>query len=599
MTQLTTPEVKPVPVSPRQRGALVRKVLSNPLGLFGVVTIVVVLVIAVLAPVIAPNDPNFLRLDMVNASPGGDFLLGGDGAGRDILSRLIHGARNTLAGAAIAVSVAMALGVTSGLIGGYFGRKLDATFSWIAEILMALPAMIVLLAIFQAVGSNILLAMAAFGVMMAPGFYRLVRGQVMGVKNELYVDAARVSGLTDWRILGRHVLLVVRAPVIIQASIVSGIGIIMQSGLEFLGLGNPAIPTWGGILQNAFQNIFTAPLAIIWPGLTIGITVAAFVLLGNAVRDAIQRTSSQKSVRRPAAGNLAAERDETHARHSATLTDAGNVLEIRGLTVGYPADPGDGDGWTRVVKSIDLDVRRGEILGLVGESGSGKTQTAFSVLGLLPAGGALLDDSSIVFEGRQLVGLAEPEYEKLRGREIAYVPQEPMSNLDPCFRVGYQLVQPLRKLGMTKAEAEKEALELLGRVGIPDPRRTFNAYPHEISGGMAQRVLIAGAISARPKLLIADEPTTALDVTVQAEVLDLLRDLQAEIGMSVLMVTHNFGVVADLCHRVAVMQLGEIVEVDDVETIFASPQHPYTRMLLDSTLEGSDVRTYQSPRSTR
>jgi len=166
-----------------------------------------------------------------------------------------------------------------------------------------------------------------------------------------------------------------------------------------------------------------------------------------------------------------------------------------------------------------------------------------------------------------------------------------MSNLDPSFRIGSQLTAPIRrKLGVGRAEAQRRALALLERVGITDPRRTFDAYPHQISGGMAQRVLIAGAVSCRPRLLIADEPTTALDVTVQAEVLELLRDLQREYDMGVVLVTHNFGVVADICDRVAVMQNGRIVETADAETIFAHPQHPYTQMLLGSTLEGSPSR---------
>ena len=181
---------------------------------------------------------------------------------------------------------------------------------------------------------------------------------------------------------------------------------------------------------------------------------------------------------------------------------------------------------------------------------------------------------------------------KLRGKRVAYIPQEPMSNLDPSFTVGSQLVRPMVKiLGISKEEARTRALELLASVGIPDPQRTFKAYPHEVSGGMAQRVLIAGAISCKPDLLIADEPTTALDVTVQAEVLDVLRDLQDESGMGIMVVTHNFGVVADICDRVIVMEAGKIVEAGPVRDILRRPEHPYTRMLLSSMLEGKEPMT--------
>ncbi|MGO4756292.1 ATP-binding cassette domain-containing protein, partial [Streptomyces sp. 2MCAF27] len=221
----------------------------------------------------------------------------------------------------------------------------------------------------------------------------------------------------------------------------------------------------------------------------------------------------------------------------------------------------------------------------------GKTQTAFAVLGVLPAE-AVVTRGSIRLDGRELLGLDERALRAVRGTSIAYVPQEPMSNLDPNFTVGAQLVEGLRASSpMTRLAARTRVLALLDRVGIPDPRATFSSYPHQISGGMAQRVLIAGAIASRPLLLIADEPTTALDVTVQAEILDLLRDLQREMNMAVLLVTHNFGVVADACDRVAVMRTGRIVETGEALDIFSAPRQDYTRMLLDSILDEHTLRT--------
>jgi peptide/nickel transport system ATP-binding protein len=263
------------------------------------------------------------------------------------------------------------------------------------------------------------------------------------------------------------------------------------------------------------------------------------------------------------------------------------VLRITGLTVAYP-DPVD--GLKTVVDEVSLTVKRGEVLGLVGESGSGKTQTAWSILRLLPPAARIVG-GAIHFDGTDLSTLGERELSALRGRRIAYVPQEPMSNLDPSFTIGHQLVEPMQvNLGFSKAQARDRAIDLLAKVGIPQPERTFDAYPHQISGGMAQRVLIAGAISCDPDLLIADEPTTALDVTVQAEVLDLLRNLQDEFHMGVILVTHDFGVVADLCDRVAVMRHGRIVETGTTRELFAHPEHPYTRQLLDAILHDSTPR---------
>ncbi|WP_226951149.1 dipeptide/oligopeptide/nickel ABC transporter permease/ATP-binding protein [Rhizobium terrae] len=567
------------------RSGLLRSILTNPLGLIAATLLGAVVLIAIFAPLIAPFAPDDLQIFKVNAAPGDGYLLGGDGSGRDIFSRLVYGARNTLIGALITVSVSSVVGVTSGLFAGYFGGRREIVMSWISDGLMSLPSLIVLLAFYQSLGSSIEISMLVFGVMLAPGFYRLTRNLVNGVKHELYVDAARVSGLSDLRIIVGHILLVIRAPVIIQISVVAGISIVIQSGLQFLGLGDTSIPTWGGMLQDAFANMFVVPTAIFWPGLAISVTVASLVLLANAIRDRLQQGNRPVAV--PNMPVLAVK--------PATVTEPvaeGVLLEVRDLVVGYP----EKSGWTEVVKGVSLTLRRGEVLGLVGESGSGKTQTAFAMLGLLSTGGRILS-GSIWFDSRDIANLPEEDMRKLRGRRIAYVPQEPMSNLDPAFRIGYQLTEPMvTVLGISKAEARERALTLLARVGMPNPLRTFNAYPHQISGGMAQRVLIARAISCNPDLLIADEPTTALDVTVQAEVLNLLRDLQAEMNMSVILVTHNFGVVADICHRVSVMKDGRVVETNDVTELFAAPRHDYTKMLLGAVLDDVTPRVYQ-PRS--
>ncbi len=565
------------------RTSFVVSVLSNPMGAVASAVLLAIILVAVFAPIIAPFEPNQVQIFKVNAPPGDDYLLGGDGSGRDIFSRLVYGTRNTLIGAFIAVSVAATIGVMSGLFAGYYGKTFDMITSWVADGLMALPAIIVLLAFFQALGSSIQLSMAVFGVMLSPGFYRLTRSLVRGVRNELYIDAARVSGLSDARIITRHILLVIRAPVVIQASIIAGIAIVIQAGLEFLGLGDSSLPTWGGMLQDAFDNLYVAPLSVYWPGLAIAVTVASLVLLANAIRDRMQQGDAPPKAHKLPLPEV--------SQTPIAQPNADALLEIRDLVVGYPGRT----AWKRVVKDVSISVKRGEIFGIVGESGSGKTQTAFAVLGLLSKDGRVLS-GSIVFEGQDLSKLSPADLHKMRGKRIAYVPQEPMSNLDPSFRIGFQLVEPMvTVLGISRAEAKARALQLLVRVGLPDPERVFRSFPHEISGGMAQRVLIAGAVSCKPDLLIADEPTTALDVTVQAEVLDLMRDLQAEFGMSIILVTHNFGVVADMCDTVAVMKDGVVVETADARTLFADPQHDYTKMLLGSVLEDPKTRTYSPP----
>ncbi|PTL71981.1 ABC transporter [Rathayibacter caricis DSM 15933] len=570
---------------PARRGAL-RRFVSNPLGLVSAGILAVIVLSALLAPWITPNDPAFADLTQVNSSPNADYLLGGDGSGRDILSRLLAGARLTLLAGLIVAVVALTLGLAGGLLAGYVGRWVDSSLNFITDVIMALPAMILLVALFAVFGPNVSIAMTAFGILVSPFIYRLVRTVVRGVRNELYVDAARVSGLSDTRIVTRHVLAAVRAPLIIVGANTVGAGIAIQAGLEFLGLGDPSAPTWGGMLNDAFLNIYSAPVNVVWPGLAIGLTIGSLSLLANALRDALEDTAP---VRTRAQERLTTEAIRTGRIPAvdAVEPDGELLVSVRDLRIGYP----DGQGAEKVVVSgVDLSIARGEIVGLVGESGSGKSQTAFAILGLLPPTARILG-GSVRVAGHEMAEIDDRDLRALRGTTIAYVPQEPMSNLDPSFTVGHQLVVPMRRrLGLGRQEAKARALDLLDRVGIADPRRTFTSYAHQISGGMAQRVLIAGAISCDPELLVADEPTTALDVTVQAEVLDLLRDLQKERTMGMLLVTHNFGVVADICDRVAVMQQGRIVETGAVDESFAHPRHPYSRSLLGSTLESRPPR---------
>jgi ABC-type dipeptide/oligopeptide/nickel transport system ATPase component/ABC-type dipeptide/oligopeptide/nickel transport system permease subunit len=577
-----------------------RRLLRNPMAVVALVVIAVVLLASIFAPLLTSQSPTVPNLNDVLAHPGGHHLLGADSAGRDIFARIVYGGRLSLLGALVALVVALAVGLPSGLVAGYYGGWFDQVASWCANFFMALPGLIILLVVTAVIGPNIYGLMAVFGVLLSPGIFRLTRTGVVSVREELYVDAARVSGLSDARIMTNHVLRVVRAPLVVQASMMVGIGIVLQAGLQFLGIGNATDVSWGAMLSDAFNNIYNAPQLVLWPGLAIGITVAAFALFGNALRDVVQggdapapklrKDGTYTEVLPPAPSAppvVSAFEPAQAAERAQGDTAAAPLLEVSGLRVGYPQRGGT---MKIVVDGVDLHVRTGEVLGLVGESGSGKTQTAFSILGLLPEGGHVVG-GQIRFAGDRIDERAGKKAAALRGKRIGYVPQEPMTNLDPSFTLGYQLAEPMRRhLGLSRAAAKDRALDLLDQVGIVDPRRTFDSYPHEVSGGMAQRVLIAGAVSCDPELLIADEPTTALDVTVQADVLDLLRDLQRERHMGVVLVTHNFGVVADICDRVAVMQHGRIVEQGDVRQIFSRPAHDYTRMLLGSTLEDAAPR---------
>jgi len=588
MTTATAP-VSTAPPTP------VKKLLRDPQALISGGFLLLVFLAVALAPLITRFDPNHADLSRMLAGIGEEgHLLGADNAGRDIFARLLFGGRNSVLGALLAVGVALLVGTTSGLIAGYFGKWFDNLSNNAASLLQALPGMVILLAARAVVGPSLWIMMAIFGVLLSAGTYRLVRSAVQAVRNELYVDAARVAGLTDWRIIFKHVTRVVRGPVLIQAAFMLMIAIAIQAGIEILGLGDPTMVSWGGMLADAFSRLFVAPILMLWPSVLMALFALSLTLFANSLRDALdgtQRTSP--ATIRNVFKKVEADKATTGVRESAIEMDADELLRIEELRIGYAMPDGS---IKQIVHGINLDVRRGEVLGLIGESGSGKTQTAFAVMNLLSEGGTILG-GRVLWQGRDLATLTEREFADVRGKQIAYIPQEPMSNLDPSFTVGQQLVEPMRRhLGLSKAEATAKAIALLDRVGIHNPERVFMAYPHEVSGGMAQRVLIAGAVSCDPDLIIADEPTTALDVTVQAEILDLLRSLQAELGVGVLMVTHNFGIVADICDRVVVMQEGEIVERGETTAMFASYDHPYTRQLFGAILSPDQVRdAYAAP----
>lgn len=614
---------------------VLHRLLHDPQGVFALAVLALVVLGAIFAPLLTTHDPAFANLSSILARPGVDgHLLGGDGAGRDVFARLLFGARNSLLGALLGAAVAVGVGTVSGLIAGYFGKWFDSLSNASASLLQALPGIIVLLAVRSVIGPSMWWAMVIFGVLLSAGVFRLVRQTVQSVRNELYVDAARVAGLTDARIIFRHVLRVVRAPIIIQAGFIMMSCLGIQASLEILGLGDLTLITWGGMLNDAFARIFQQPLLILWPGLMLALVCLALTLLSNALRDALQggKRAARRAARRAAplvqpvavgpvavvgpgavepvavvdsgaAGpviieSVAVEPASAAAPDTANLTDGSNeLLRIENVRIGY--DQPDGSV-KEIVHGITLEVNRGEVVGLIGESGSGKTQTAFSVMRLLGAGGRILS-GRVLWKGQDLATMSEKQLENVRGKQLAYIPQEPMSNLDPSFTIGQQMVEPMRHhLGLGKTEARARAIELLDRVGIRNPELVFNKYPHEVSGGMAQRVLIASAVSCQPDLIIADEPTTALDVTVQADILDLLRSLQQELGLGVLMVTHNFGIVADLCDRVVVMKDGEIVERGDTRAMFVNHNHPYTKQLFGAILSPDQFRApYQPPVNTR
>lgn len=571
----------------KRRSSLFRRFLRHPGGYLPLAIFVLIVLVGVFAPLLAPMDPNLVDLAAAKAPPSPEHLLGGDSTGRDILSRLIYGTRTTLWGALVTIVTALVIGVPSGVAAGYFGGAFDRVATWISDALQSIPGMIILLVVAAGSRNNFELLMVTVGVFMVPGYFRIARSQTLAVREEPYIDAARVSGLSDARIIFRHVIPAVYPPVIIQTALTAGIAMGMQAGLQFLGIGDSNVPSWGAMMLEGFRLMLTYPLMLLWPSAALGLTIAVLAIMGSTLAELVQVRTPRAARRRRRGVLEAADEGDTSAATGSVRHDApASALRVENLRVAHATPNGE----TEVVHGVTLDVAPGEVVGIVGESGSGKSQTVFSVLDLLPATGRATADA-IWVGGADVTHATRRERQALLGRTIGYVPQEPMSNLDPSYTIGHQLIEPLRRThGLGKDAARQRARDVLLRVGLSDPERVMRSYPHQVSGGMAQRVLIAGAIAGRPSLLVADEPTTALDVTVQAEVLELLRELQAEYGMALLIVTHNFGVVADICDRVIVMRGGDIVESGAVDDLFTAPTQEYTRELIAASLDGAEGR---------
>jgi oligopeptide/dipeptide ABC transporter ATP-binding protein len=546
---------------------LLGRLRSQPMTLAALGFLLLLAVAAVAAPLLAPHDPTATDFDALLQGPSAAHWLGTDDLGRDTFSRLIHGARVALLVAVGSVAVAMLIGVPLGLLLGYRGGWSDRIGSRFLDIADALPGMLLGFAVIAILGRGLGNLMLAIGLIFCGAFARMTRAITLAEREKLYVDAARVAGLRTPEILFRQVLPNLAGPLAVQAAIFLGSAIMVESALSFLGLGlDPSQASWGGMLGAAAEDQATQPFLPFPPGGMIVLTVLAFNLVGDGISAAFAGATPRPVRRRPL----------PIVKPASGPVETGGVLDIHGVTVvlDRPGDP------VPLVQDVSLSLRRGEVIGLLGESGSGKSMLARSALGLLP-GGTRLASGSIRFEGREIAGLPEKDLRGIRGRGLAVVFQDPLSALSPVHTIGKQLCEPIRThFGLSRADARKKAVELLERVGVEDPEQRLDAYPHQFSGGMAQRVGIAMALATEPRVLIADEATSALDVTTQSQVLDLLLDLRDEFDMTILVITHDLGVVAESCDRAAVMYAGQIVEVGEVSDLFERPRHPYTAALL-------------------
>ncbi len=541
----------------------VGRLLARPLAVVALAWLVLLLVFALGAPWLAPMDPLEQDLLAIKQWPSAEHWLGTDALGRDVFSRTVHGLPLTLMGVFEAVLVSGVLSIALGVSAGYFGGRWDRWVQQYVSLVQSLPTMLILLAVLTVFGQAMLPAMVTLGIMGSAGVSRVLRSVTLAVREELYIAAARISGLSDVHIILRHVLPRIVGPVIVQLSLFAAIAVIVQTGISFLGLGvAPPAPTWGAAIFEASASLNDFPWLLVPSGGVVALTVLSFGLLGDSLRDASTESWSRPAVRQKVA-----------KRRAVVPTDvpADSLLSMRGVTISA--------GESVLVRGIDFDLKAGETLGIVGESGSGKTLTSLSLMGLLPPGVQVTSGTAVV-DGEVIDLSDEKRLTRLRGATVGMIFQEPMAALDPCFTVGHQLSEVVRLQGLPVQQVQARVINLLEQVKISNPTDVAARYPHQISGGMAQRVGIARALASEPRILLADEPTTALDVTVQAEILGLLRSLSQSRQMAVVLVTHDWGVVADICDRAMVLRHGQVLESASVVDLFHKPQHPYTKALL-------------------
>ncbi|MFT4596655.1 MAG: peptide/nickel transport system permease protein [Paracrocinitomix sp.] len=573
-----------------------RRFRRNRLALAAGAFLLFLLSLILLAPLITSHDPQqATRFQDFLFNPGSDYWWGTDAVGRDIYTRVIYGTRFAFLAGAVAVGTALTIGVPLGLTIGFFRGWIDRIVMRVVEAIVAVPAVVFAIAIIAVVGTGLVRAMFAIGIVYSMIITRLTRAEVFAAREELYVDGARASGASNLRIMFRHILPNIAPVLIVQTTLLFATSVLAEAALSFLGLGaGPKQASWGRLLRSAQESIDQSIWPAFPPGIAIFVTVVAFNVFGDGLRDAFGREARGGRVgvgdverAKLSEGSTAGMASSVSAR-----PDKDALLSVRNLSVCFPR-PGTTED-VDVVQGVNFDIGKGEVLALVGESGSGKSISALSVLGLVPDPGKA-SASSIMLDGKELVDMDFNQLRQIRGREIGLISQEPSAALNPAYTVGRQIAEPLRyHMGMSKKDARTRSIELMTRVGIPDPEVRIDSFPHQFSGGMAQRVVIAMALACNPKLLIADEPTTALDVTVQGQVLDLIGDLAKELGVGVLLITHDLGVVSDLADKAAVMYAGEIVEAGRLVDVFHRPQHPYTEGLIKA-IPRNEVREGELP----
>ncbi|NLE17526.1 MAG: dipeptide/oligopeptide/nickel ABC transporter permease/ATP-binding protein, partial [Propioniciclava sp.] len=606
-----------------------------------VVVLSLMALVAIFAPVVAPYSPDATSLvpaDMVvmqeveiagvgktvipdnSVPPNSMFWFGTDDGGRDIFSRAVHGTRISLVVGLAATGLALVVAAVLGSIAATSRKWVSEVLMRVLDIIMSFPGIALAAVLVLALSSRLPIlpvVIIAIALLYVPQLTRVVRANVLAQFGEDYVAASQVMGARTWWILAKHVARNCIAPILVFATVLVADAIVFEASLSFIGAGITSVntPTWGNMLSEGKILLLSGHWwTTFFPGLLILMTTLSLNVLSEGLTDSLaspkikKRVNVQADEESMSGAGTAAGIAAAHVAQADTLQQrlgslraaelarndrlvlsdadaaAAPLLEVRNLSISFPNAHGD----VEIVDNVSFEVRPGETMGLVGESGCGKSITSMAIMGLLPPTAKLTGE--ILFNGVDLLELSPKEHNALRGHEIAMIYQDALSSLNPSMLISAQFKQ------LTSRGGQRTAQELLELVGL-DPDRTLKSYPHELSGGQRQRVLIAMALTRNPKLVIADEPTTALDVTVQKQVVDLLNELRTKLGFAMVFVSHDLALVASVAHRITVMYAGQVVETGPTLELLTDPRHEYTRGLLGAVLsiESGSGRLHQVP----
>ena len=577
------------------------------------VVLILIVMIAVFANILAPHNP--LEIFTARQAPDAQFLFGTDDKGRDVLSRMMYGARYSLIIGLGATAFALVCGSIIGAVAAVARKWVSEVIMRILDVIMSFPGIALAATFVLVFGNSVPSLIFAIGFLYIPQIARIVRANVVSEYNQDYVRAVVVSGARAPWILVKHVIRNCIAPVMVFTIVLVADAIVFEASLSFISAGIPEpTPTWGNILSDARGGVLAGRWwQALFPGLAIMITVLCLNILSEGITDAMAAApkapvkaddaavranrEADKLVADPtlayaAQAEMLEQRlselqaiEKTRTDRFEARTDVPPILEVKDLCIKFPRH-----GDVNVVDHVSFVVRPRQTMGLVGESGCGKSITSLTIMGLLDPKAKV--SGEILYDGQNLLNMDQKQMNALRGREIAMIYQDALSSLNPSMLIKAQMKQ------LTKRGGTRTAEELLELVGL-DPKRTLDSYPHELSGGQRQRVLIAMALTRDPKLIIGDEPTTALDVTVQKQVIDLLNKLQKELGFAMVFVSHDLALVAEVANSITVMYAGQVVEQGPVSDILCHPVHEYTRGLLGSVLsiEAGGTRLHQVPGS--